>query len=397
MPSLPWLSFAAFCVSVGGVLLPLVLYPAVMAVLAVWPGRRRMSDPQPWPTVSWIIVARNAEDLIAKKIDMALASDYPADRMDVVCFSDGSTDGTQAAMEAAAAAHPGRVMVLHSDTHVGKYTGLTEAARAAQGEILVFSDADAVTAPAALQALVRPFGASDVGGVCGQRVIGESEAGLTAAQSKYIAFDSFIKAGESRIGRLTSNDGKLYAIRAQAFTPVPPGVTDDFFQALSVIGQGYKFVFAPDAIAAIRTPSRSGGHEISRRRRIVGRSVGAMLTAKAAHGRFGGDLYGVRLLFNKGFRRLLPVFLLGLLATSLLLAKAHWLFALLAAAQAAFWLSALGGFFIDKLPLPRKLKKLAALPHYILLGMIGTLLGVVDAMRGTTQDKWDPVKRDAPA
>ena len=397
MQNLPWLSFLLFCTSIAGVLIPIALYPAAMAIVAMSARRRAAIEPDPWPSVSWVIVARNAEDLIGKKIQLALASDYPADRMDVVCFSDGSTDGTRAEMDAAAQEFPGQVTVLHSNDHAGKYTGLTEAARAARGDILVFSDADAATGAEALKALVRPFVDPEVGGVCGQRVISESEAGLTGAQSNYIAFDSLIKAGESRIGRLTSNDGKLYAIRANTFTPVPPGVTDDFFQALSVIGKGHKFVFAPEAVASIRTPSRSGGHEISRRRRIVGRSVGAMLKANGAHRRFGGDPFGLRLLLNKGLRRLLPLFLAGLFIASLFLATFHWLFALIALGQAAFWLAALGGFLLDKLPLPKKLKKLAALPHYILLGMVGTLLGVMDAMRGTTQDKWNPVKRDAPA
>src|SRR5262245_41117004 len=46
------------------------------------------------PTVSIIICAYNEAADIRRKLDETLALDYPADRLEVIVASDGSTDGT---------------------------------------------------------------------------------------------------------------------------------------------------------------------------------------------------------------------------------------------------------------------------------------------------------------
>ncbi len=94
---------------------------------------------------------------------------------------------------------------------------------------------------------------------------------------KYIQWDSWIKWLETRSGiNITSHDGKLYAIRKTLFKQVPEGVTDDAFLSLAVIGQGYRFVFDPQATASIRVPARNGRHELKRRIRIVSRSLNGL-------------------------------------------------------------------------------------------------------------------------
>ena len=68
-------------------------YPVVLGVVAMMrrrPVHRRAIE----PPVSLIICAYNEERDIRRKLEETLACDYPADRLEVIVASDGSTDRT---------------------------------------------------------------------------------------------------------------------------------------------------------------------------------------------------------------------------------------------------------------------------------------------------------------
>ena len=79
----------------------------------------------------------------------ALALDYPAEPLEVIVASDGSTDRTVELARAAAAGDP-RVRVLDLPRR-GKVRAQDAAVDAAAGEILAFSDANALWEPDALR------------------------------------------------------------------------------------------------------------------------------------------------------------------------------------------------------------------------------------------------------
>jgi len=51
------------------------------------------------PTVTAVVVVRNEEAEIARKIENLLALDYPAEKLEIVVVADGSTDGTAAILQ----------------------------------------------------------------------------------------------------------------------------------------------------------------------------------------------------------------------------------------------------------------------------------------------------------
>ena len=99
-------------VSLALVFYSYVAYPLVICVLARYfgslrsPPLRRDAD---CPHVSLLIAALNEEKWIEERVLNALAQDYPADRLEVVIASDGSTDATAAIVEQLARCYPGRV------------------------------------------------------------------------------------------------------------------------------------------------------------------------------------------------------------------------------------------------------------------------------------------------
>ena len=78
-----------------------------------------------------LVAAHDEVEVIADKAANVLASDYPADLLELIVASDGSTDGT---VEAARRA--GATLVLDLP-RIGKLSALNQAEQAAVGEQLV--------------------------------------------------------------------------------------------------------------------------------------------------------------------------------------------------------------------------------------------------------------------
>src|SRR5687768_10392931 len=93
--SLFWLAAGALAWTHAG-------YPLTAAALArLRPRPVRRDDATPEVTV--VVAAHDEEGVIGRRVENLLRLDYPADRLAVVVASDGSTDGTNAVVEAAAA------------------------------------------------------------------------------------------------------------------------------------------------------------------------------------------------------------------------------------------------------------------------------------------------------
>ena len=378
-----------FCTSAAGTLLTFGLYPLFLRTVGVFRAGARRAPAScssgPAPSASLLVAVRNAEELVAAKLENCRALRAPGP-LEVVFVSDGSTDRTA---EALAAVRAPDLRVLVFPDHLGKAAALDQAVRCSAGEILVFSDADALLAEDALEHLLRPFADPRVGGVSGQRVIREQHGDLVGAQRGYIAADSSLKRAETLLGSTSSNDGKLYAIRRSLYRAIAPGATDDLYSCLSVVEQGRRFVFEPRARAFIRTPSRSARHELERRRRIVARSLHGISAKRGLLNPLRHGLFSIQLLVNKVLRRMLPLFFVGLLVASAALSVAHPWARLVLVAQLAFLALAAA-----RRPLAAcgPLGLAASLAYYYCVGNLGTLLGVMDFVRGRVTVKWDPIK-----
>ena len=82
-----------FWISVAIPLYAFAGYPLVLLGLGLV-IRREVRKAPIWPLISLLIPAYNEARVIARKIDNTLALDYPADRIEIVIVSDGSSDET---------------------------------------------------------------------------------------------------------------------------------------------------------------------------------------------------------------------------------------------------------------------------------------------------------------
>jgi cellulose synthase/poly-beta-1,6-N-acetylglucosamine synthase-like glycosyltransferase len=118
------------------------------------------------PFVSVIIPCRNEARSIARTLDSVLASDYPAERMEIICSDGMSEDGTREQILSYARLDP-RVRRIDNPERITP-TALNRAIAASRGEIVVRVDAHSALDPDFISKAVgylQSSGAWNVGGI----------------------------------------------------------------------------------------------------------------------------------------------------------------------------------------------------------------------------------------
>ena len=378
--------------ALAGVMTNFLLYPLWILLLALMGKTRPPAGTPITPTVSVLVILRDAEGVLPEKINNLLSLDYPREQLEIVVAFDGPARPESRHLLNNLGP---QVRFLESVQTQGKNDRINQAIALASGEILFFTDADARMQPDFLKKLLPSFADPQVGGVCGQRVIGEVGDGLTGAQEDYIRFDNWIKQLESAVGSISSNDGKCYAMRRNLAQPVLATATDDLYNALSVVHQGFRMVFAPTARAFICKPSRNPEHEIRRRRRIVCRSLSGIFHRPALLNPLRYGRFAICLLLNKVVRRLLPLFLLLLFFGSIWSTVLGTHLGFLLYLQLLFYgAAALYPPLLCNVSKPRVVSRLGGLIFYFTAGNVGVLLGLWDIFRGKRVEQWTPIKAD---
>lgn len=361
-----------------------VLFPALVFVRS-WLWRRPYKTADITPDVSMIIAAHNEANSIGAKLDNLLALEYPRDHLEVVIASDGSTDGTEAIVRR----YADRGVKLLALPRQGKAPALNAAVAAASGEILVFSDANSMYAPDAIRAVVRPFVDPEVGGVAGNQQYLDRKILSAASQGEhsYWNFDRQLKRFQSEAGNTISATGAIYAIRRSLFRTVPAGVTDDFVTSTGVIAQGYRLVFAQDAVAyePVAETSRA---EFGRKVRVITRGLRAVLVRRELLNPFRYGFYALQLWSHKVLRRLVVFPLLVLFWASLSLWERGLFYQLATLAQLAFYGFGLLGLWLSGSRLGRL--KILSLPFFFCMVNAAVLLATWNLLWGNKIDRWEP-------
>ncbi len=101
-------------------------------------------DMKHWPKVSVLVAARNEEKNIARCLKYLLEQDYPD--FEIIAIDDRSEDGTGEIVDKLAEEHKDKLKVIHienlPENWLGKPNAMYEGAKYAQGEYLLFTDAD---------------------------------------------------------------------------------------------------------------------------------------------------------------------------------------------------------------------------------------------------------------
>jgi cellulose synthase/poly-beta-1,6-N-acetylglucosamine synthase-like glycosyltransferase len=340
------------------------------------------------PVVSIVISAYNEARSIAEKLNNILSLDYPREKLEVVIASDGSTDGTDAIVEG----YRDQGVKLLSLPHYGKSKALNAAVTAATGEILVFSDANSIYRTDAIQELIPPFADPKVGGVAGNQVYRREDSGGSSSDGEraYWNFDRMLKTFQAKSGNTLAATGAIYAIRRYLFRPIPDGVSDDFVTSTSVIAQGYRLIFAPNAIAyePVAATSRA---EFGRKVRVMVRSWRAFIYMRQLLNPFRYRFYAIQLFSHKILRYLVVFPLLLLFSINPLLWNEGFIYQLAMIAQLMFYGFAVCGLLLRKTHLGKK--RVFTIPFYFCMVNTASLIAVIDVLRGHQIKHWEPQRQ----
>ena len=379
----PTMALAIFWGAVSLIIYTYILFPILTMIRgAFWP--REHHSIAIAPSVSLIIAAYNEADSIRAKLENVLALVYPRDSFEVLVASDGSTDGTNEIVRE----YEDRGIRLLALPRQGKAGALNDAVAVAKGDILVFSDANSMYDPDAIQELVRPFADLAVGGVAGNQCYSDDmEDGRNAGEHSYWNFDRLMKEFQSRSGNAISATGAIYAIRRSLFDPVPGGVTDDFTISTGVIEKGYRLVFA-SAAQAFEPASSSNSDEFGRKVRIITRGLRAVIVRRKLLNPFRYGFYSFQLFSHKVLRRLVVIPLLLLLVINPLLVLRSVFYQATMLAQLVFYGMAVVGFYAKSERI--KQNKLITIPAFFCMVNGAALMATINVLRGHRIERWEP-------
>lgn len=201
-----------------------------------------------YPRVSFIIAAYNEERVIHNKIENTLAIDYPEDLLQIIVVSDGSNDLTEKSVKDFSGQG---VISLHQDERNGKSAALNRGVNIANGEIIIFSDANNDFNKSSIINLVKHFSDPKIGAVTGAKHIyknNEREAAI--GDGLYWKYESKIKEAESCIGSITGAEGEILAVRKSIFKPIDASlINDDAAITFDVVRSGYRIIYEKNAKA----------------------------------------------------------------------------------------------------------------------------------------------------
>lgn len=200
------------------------------------------------PSISIVMVVRNEASVLEEKLRNLLALDYPAELVEVIVVSDGSTDGTNDILRQHTPNH--LQAVLNAESR-GKAAGLNDAVALAHGDVVLFTDARQKIEPSALRLLAAQFADPVVGCASGELMLGDPDAGeVVRGMGLYWRIEKTIREMESASGSVVGATGAIYAVRRQLLVTVPAGtILDDVFIPMHVVRRGFRVIFVPSAHA----------------------------------------------------------------------------------------------------------------------------------------------------
>jgi cellulose synthase/poly-beta-1,6-N-acetylglucosamine synthase-like glycosyltransferase len=244
-------------------------YAATLALLArVFARPKAEHSEPPLPILSLIVAAHDEQEVIAAKVANTLALDYPRELLEVIVACDGCSD------ETASRAKLGGADLVLELPRGGKIRAQNAAVQRARGEIVAFSDANALWEPAAARALLGAFADPRVGYACGQvsfvqaATVAEGPAGNPNQEGVYWRYELAVRALESRLSSITAGNGAIYATRRSSYLVVDPIMGHDLSLPFNMVKRGLRAVYVPAARASEKMVPSLGG-EFARKRRMM--------------------------------------------------------------------------------------------------------------------------------
>lgn len=366
-------------------------YPIVLWCLAIIKkGPRIQAEPSWTPNVSLLISVYNEEAILEEKLLNSLKLDYPRKRLEIVVISDGSTDRT----EAIAKEFADQGVVLKSyPGRIGKTACLNQVMAAISGEIVIFSDANAMYTPYVLRALIEPFADSAIGYVTGgTSYVSDANGKMGKSIGLYARLERTTKMLESRIGSCVGADGAIFAIRRSLYEPLNRADINDLVIPLRIVRAGFRGIYVPRASCA-EVAAKETTREFSRQVRIAARTIRAVMTHRALLNPFRYGLFAFQFISHKFCKLIVPFLLLAALVSNAALMGAGTFYLVTLALQLVLYGTAwIAMRFATSHQSASAVRRLLDVVHSFILVNVAVAVGWVRYWRGESFTTWAPAR-----
>jgi len=361
-------------------------YPLIIFMIAAIRRKNVQKKDDFEPTVSLIIAAFNEQDVIEEKLNNSLSLDYPKDRLELIVFSDASTDRTD---EIVKKYENKNVRLIQLQKRKGKTAGQNLSVTRASGDIILFSDANAIYRKDAIRKIVRNFYDQSVGCVCGELIyFSEDKSLIGDAESVYWDYEKFLKRQEDRAASILGANGSIYALRKELFVPLPDETISDFIEPFKIIEQGYRVIYEPAALS-FEQSTTDFQEEYQRKKRIINRSFSSLIYYKTFLNPLKYPMLSFQLISHKLLRWLIPIYLLVIFLVNLFLLNLLF-FQIMLGLQIIFYIMAILGYVLEK---KHWHNILFYTPFYFCLVNIASLNAIIKYFfKRKKVVTWDPIR-----
>ena len=371
-----------FFIALFAIFYAMIGYPLTLIILDKILKRKNARDYSNKPFVSIIISAYNEERVIERKLNNILESTYP--NFEVIVANDASTDATPQIVEDFIYAHPeANIRINTVKNHWGKTNAQDEAVEVANGEILVFSDANSMFKPDAIDELVAYFTDDSIEYVCGSLIYAkDDDVASVVAENTYWDLELTMRRIESEIATIAAGNGAIYACRESDYRHYDLVSSHDYEMPLHAALNHKKALYNPDAIA-VEKAGATTSDEFKRKVRMQRRILTNIFTNLKRLNIFSYGWFSFFHFNHKTLRFLQAFNHIVLFVTNLALLNEGVFYRLFLIGQVGFYtLAAIGKLTETK-------NKIFYFPRYYTLMMVAQLKGAFNEATGKSKPTWE--------
>lgn len=371
-----------FFISAFALFYAMVGYPITLIILDKILKRENIKDYTYKPKVSMVISAYNEEKVIEKKLENIIESDY--DKLEIIIANDSSSDRTVEICEEFIRNHKNfDIKINTAKDHFGKTNAQDEAVDVANGEIIVFSDANSMFKKDAIKELVSFFTSDDIEYVCGSLIYRkDDDINSVVAENTYWDLELKMRDIESKISTIAAGNGAIYACRKKDYRHYNLVSSHDYEMPLYAGLNHKRALYNKDAIA-VEKAGATTKDEFKRKVRMQRRILTNIFTNLRRLNIFRYGWFSFFHFNHKTLRFLQSFFHIVLLVTNMGLLNDGLFYRVIFLCQVLFYILAGLGY------LTRSKSKLLYFPLYYSMMMLAQIRGAINEASGKSKPTWE--------
>jgi biofilm PGA synthesis N-glycosyltransferase PgaC len=361
----------------------ILLYLLVRVRRLLVGDRKKSTGELPLPTLTLVVAAYNEAEILEEKIKNTLSLNYPADKLQLLFVTDGSTDASPEII-----GQYSQIKGMFSPERRGKIHAIHRAMAEVTSDIVVFTDANTFLNPDALELIARCYEDPKVGAVSGEKRVEIDGDDAASNEGIYWKYESTLKKWDSELYSVVGAAGELFSVRRCLYEPVSSDtILDDFMISMLIAQKGYRIVYEPKSYA-VELSSANVSEELKRKVRIAAGGIQSILRLEKLFNPFLNPVLSFQYISHRVLRWTVTPFLMimCLLVNAWIWVESQEvLYGILLVGQVLFYSAALFGWYLDW---KEAKSRIFFVPYYFCMMNYAVLAGIGRYIRGSQSAVW---------